>query len=118
MQFWLGEMFLGTQALPRNRGAYVDTQNWHDSYFLDDLDRPVRPLVQTGQEKFVKSSIGLHHCVDFIEMIKMHIWNVQFGVRMRKLCLSDDLHPGLTGQTGPGAVRPVRNVQSELGVVF
>jgi len=30
VQFWLGEIFLGTQALPRNREAYVDTQNWHD----------------------------------------------------------------------------------------
>jgi len=121
VQFWFGEIFLDTQALPRNRGAYVDTQNLYDSGFLDDLDRPVRPLVQTGQtgqEKFVKSSIGLHHCVDLIETIEMHIWNVQFGVRMRKLCLPEDLYPGLPGQTGPGAVRPVRNTQSELGVVF
>ena len=100
VQFWLREISLDTQALSRNSGTYVDTQNWHDSGFLDDLDRPVRPLVQTGQigqGKFVKSSNGLHHCVDFIEMIKMHIWNVQFGVRMRKLCLPEDLHPGLTG---------------------
>ena len=99
----------------------VDTQNWHDSDFLDDLDRPVRPLVQTGQtgqEKFVKSSIGLYYCVDLVETIEMYIWNVQFEIRMRKLCLPEDLHPGLTSQTGPGAVRPVRNVQSELGVVF
>ena len=106
----------------------VTTQNWHDSVFLDNLDRPVRPLVQTdqtGQEKFVKSSIGLYHCIDFVETIEMHIWNVQFGVRMRKLCLPEDLHPGLTGQTGLGAVtsvqrpiKPVRNAQSELGVVF
>ena len=58
---------------------------------------------------------GLHHCVDLVETIKMHIWNVQFGVQMRKLCLSEDLHPG---RTGPGAVRPVRNTQLELGVVF
>ena len=96
VQFWLREIFLDTQALSRNRGTYVDTQNWHDSGFLDDLDRPVRPLVQTGQigqEKFVKSSIGLHHCVDLVEMIKMHIWNIQFGVQMRKLCLLEDLHP-------------------------
>ena len=28
--FGLGDMFLSTQALLRNRGAYVDTQNWHD----------------------------------------------------------------------------------------
>ena len=104
-------MFLGTQALPRNRGAYVDTQNLYDSGFLDDLDRPVRPLVQTGQtsqKKFVKSLIKLHHCVDLVETIKMHIWNVQFGVRMRKLCLPKDLHPSLTGQIGPGAVRLVQ----------
>ena len=88
MQFWFGEMSLDTQALPRKRGAYVDTQNWHDLGFLDNLDRPVRPLVQTGQtgqEKFVKSSIGLHHCIDIVETIEMHIWNVQFGLRMREI---------------------------------
>ena len=28
--FGLWDIFLGTQALPTNRGAYVDTQNWHD----------------------------------------------------------------------------------------
>jgi hypothetical protein len=54
----------------------VDTQNWHNLGFLNDLDRPVRPLVQTGQtgqEKFVKSLIRLHHCVDLVETIEMHI---------------------------------------------
>ena len=66
-------------------------------------------------EKFVKLSIRLYHCIDLVETIKIHMWDVQFGVRMRKLCLPEDLHPGLTG---PGAVRPVRNAQSELGVVF
>ena len=83
----------------------VDTQNWHDSDFLHDLDKLVRLLVQTGhtgQKKFVKSSIGLHHCIDIVETIEMHIWNVQFGVRMRKLCLPEDLNPGQTGpETGP-----------------
>ena len=74
--FRLGDMFLGTQALPRNRRAYVDTQNWHDSGFLDNLCMPVRPLIQTGQtglDKFVKLPIGLDHCVDLIETIEMHI---------------------------------------------
>ena len=50
------EVFLGTQALPRNRGAYVDTQNWHTSGLLDNLGRPVRPVIETGQigqDKFV-----------------------------------------------------------------
>ena len=78
--------------------------------FLDNLERPVRPLIQTGQigqEKFVKLTIGLHHCIDIVETIEMHIWNVQFGVWMRELCLPEDLHPGLTGLTDPGAVRPV-----------
>ena len=86
----------------------VDTQNWHDSDFLDDLDRLVRPLVQTGQtgqEKFVKLSIRLHHCIDLVETIKIHMWNVQFGVRMRKLCLPEDL----TGQTGPKRTIRVRS---------
>ena len=27
-QFWLRRMFFGKQALPKNRGAYVDSQNW------------------------------------------------------------------------------------------
>ena len=26
-QFWSREVFFGTQALPKNRGAYVDDQN-------------------------------------------------------------------------------------------
>ena len=96
------EKCFSIRKLYQETGAYVDTQNWHDSCFLDDLDRPVRPLVQTGQEKFVKSSIGLHHCVDLVEMIEMHIWNVQFGVQMRELYPPEDLHPVLAGQTGPG----------------
>ena len=80
---------------------------------LDSLGEPVRPVIETGQTglgNIVKMPIGLHHCVDLIETIEMHMWNVQFGVRMRKLCLLEDLHPGLTGQTGPGAVRPVQRL--------
>ena len=92
---------------------------------LGRLGEPIRPVGKTGPTglgNIIKLLIGLHHCLDLVKTIEMHIWNVQFGVRMRKLCLPDDLHPG---QTGPGAVRPVRrpvrpvrNVQSELGVVF
>ena len=43
IQFWSRGVFFGTQALPKNRGAYVDDQNWHRS------NRPVRPLAGTGQ---------------------------------------------------------------------
>ena len=85
---------------------------------LGSLGEPVKSVVETGQTglgNIVKLPIGLHRCVDLIETIEIHIWNVQLGVRMRKLCLPEDLHPGLTG---PGADRPVRNAQSELGVVF
>ena len=28
-QFWLRRIFFGKQALPKNRGADVDSQNWH-----------------------------------------------------------------------------------------
>ena len=28
-QFWSRRVFFGTQTLPKNRGAYVDDQNWH-----------------------------------------------------------------------------------------
>ena len=28
-QFWLRRMFFGKQVLPKNREAYVDSQNWH-----------------------------------------------------------------------------------------
>ena len=51
-------------------------------------------------------------------MIEMYIYDVQFGVRMGKLRLQEDLH---LGQTGSGAVRPVwrpvrpvQTAQSEL----
>ena len=28
-QFWSRRVLFGTQVLPKNRGAYVDDQNWH-----------------------------------------------------------------------------------------
>jgi len=28
-QFWFRRIFFGKQALPKNKGAYVDSQNWH-----------------------------------------------------------------------------------------
>ena len=85
----------------------VGTQNWHKTRFAGNQGEPVRPVIKTGQDNFVKLSIGLHHCVDLIELIKMHIWNIQFGVRMGKLWLQKDLHLRQTVQIGPGAVRPV-----------
>jgi hypothetical protein len=44
--------------------------------------------------KLSKMCNELHHCVSLVEMIKKHIWNVQFGVRMRELCLRENICRG------------------------
>jgi hypothetical protein len=49
-----------------------------------------RNLLTTKNVHFcevVKMCNGLHHYVALVEVVKKHIWNVQFGVRMRELCL-------------------------------
>ena len=54
----------------------VGTQNWHKTRFAGNQGEPVRPVIktgQTGQDNFVKLSIGLHHCVDLVEAIEIHI---------------------------------------------
>ena len=59
--------------------------------------------VQTGQTSkvnFIKMQIRLHHCVALVETIKMHIWNVQFGLWVRELWLREELTQTRTGQTG------------------
>ena len=33
----------------KKQGAYVDTQNWHNSGLLDNLGKLVRPSVETGR---------------------------------------------------------------------
>jgi hypothetical protein len=40
--------------------------------------------------EIVKICNGLHHCVPLVEMVKKHIWNVQFGVQVKELCLQKD----------------------------
>ena len=35
-QFWSRRVFFGTQTLPKNRGAYVDDQNWYDWVYQSD----------------------------------------------------------------------------------
>ena len=62
----------------RNKSVLLllDTRNWHNSSLLDNLSKPVRPIVETGQtgsEDMVKSQIGLHYSVDLAETIEMHI---------------------------------------------
>ena len=73
--------------------------------------RPVRPLCLTGQTdlvKVLKMQNGLHHYLDLVETIKMHMWNVRFGLRMREIWLQEVLHPGRP-------VRPVyRSGQTDL----
>ena len=41
-QFWSRGLFSGMLASPKNRGAYVDDQNWHWS------NRPVWPVLESG----------------------------------------------------------------------
>ena len=74
----------------------VDTVQVFWTTWVDRSDLSCIETGQTGQDKFVKLSIGLHHYVDLVEPIEMHMLNVQFGVRMRKLCLLEDPHAGLT----------------------
>jgi hypothetical protein len=57
---------------PENRGHMLTTKNIH---FCE----------------VVKMCNELYHCVPLIEMIKKHIWNAQFGVRMRELCLRENI---------------------------
>jgi hypothetical protein len=90
---------------PENMGAYVDNQKCQ---FCE----------------VVKMCNRLYHCVPLVEMVKKHIWNVQFRVRMRELCLRENVwttgprspvlpvREGLaqiwtTGTTGPKPVLPI-----------
>jgi hypothetical protein len=57
---------------PKNRRAYVDNQKCSFCEVVKMCNRP-------------------HHCVPLVEMVKKHIWNVQFGVRMRELCLQENI---------------------------
>ncbi len=41
--------------------------------------------------KVVKMCNKLHHCIPLVEMVKKHIWNVQFGVQMKELCLQENV---------------------------
>ena len=57
---------------------------------MSRLGGPVRPVPKTGQTglvKLLKKHNELNHCVDLVETIEMHIWNVQFGLRMREIWL-------------------------------
>jgi hypothetical protein len=61
----------------------------------------VGPPSQTTQVKVLKKQFGLHHWIGLVEYIKIHIQNVQFGVRMKEIWLLEDLHAA-------EAVRPPR----------
>ena len=70
---------------------------------------PVRHIPKIDQTSFVKLlkiQIRLHHCVNLLETIKMHIWN---GSSAPQSYWSDRF---------VGAVRPVFAVKSELEVVI
>ena len=52
-QFWLRRIFFGKQALPKNRGAYVDNQNWH---------QPVWPVWPSGLTGMTERSDRSRRC--------------------------------------------------------
>jgi hypothetical protein len=60
IMFVLSSVFRFMHYKPENRGTYVDNKKF---LFCE----------------VVKMCNGLHLCVPLVEMIKKHIWNVQFG---------------------------------------
>jgi hypothetical protein len=78
-----------------NNNECVNTQIWQ--VWVDRLDR-WSPT--TGLVKLLKRQFGLHYWTTLVVVIKIHIWNVQFWLRMREVWLQEDLHIELTGQTG------------------
>ena len=71
--------------------------------------RPVRPLYLTGQTdlvKVLKMQNGLHHCVDLVETIKMHMWKVRFGLWMRDMASESSAPQADRSDRFTGAVRP------------
>jgi hypothetical protein len=50
--------------LPKNRGAYVPTQNWQVSSDRSDL---WAPPFQTGVVKVHEILLGLHHWIGLVE---------------------------------------------------
>lgn len=78
----------------------------------------VGPTGQTDQTNVLQIWIGLHHWIVLVEMIEMHMCNIQFGVRMRDLWLRQysacaggnrsDRSP-LTGQTSGAKVLKRQN---------
>ena len=90
-------MFLGTQALPRNRGAYVDTQNWHDEGFLDNLGRIGQTSLLNRSDRSRQvcqianwtASLRRSRRDDRNAYIERPIWNLD-----EEVMPPEDLHPG------------------------
>jgi hypothetical protein len=72
--------------------------------------------------KVVKIYNGSHHCVPLVETIEKHIWNVQFGDRMKELCPLEsctcelqELPMDQTGTSGPRPELPIRGRKLRTG---
>ena len=123
--FGLGDLFLGTQALPRNRGAYVDTQNWHDEGFLDNLGRTgqTSPLNRSDRSRQVCQianwTVPLRRSRrdDRNAYIERLIRSPDEGVMPPRRPAPRSDRSDRSRAVRP-VQRPVRNAQSELGVVF
>jgi hypothetical protein len=53
--------------------------------FWENPDDPNSQTVYSGFRDDLKSPNGVHHNVELIETIKMHIWIAQFELRMKEL---------------------------------
>jgi hypothetical protein len=95
IMFVWSSVFMFMHHKPKNRGAYVDNQKC--------------PFCEV-----VKMYNGLHYYVPLVEMVKKHIWNVQFGVRMRELCLRENIWT--IGTTGPRS--PVLPIREDLAQIW
>lgn len=67
-QFWYRTLFLMRKLNKKNRGAYVDDQNWQ---FLDRWP----DHVWTGWDMCFKIQIGLHHWISQGRLATSNIWD-------------------------------------------
>jgi hypothetical protein len=80
------------QTLPGSCGSLHDTASCCGLMRQDQCT--VGTVLTTKKCLFcevVKIYNRLHYCVPLVEMVKKHIWNVQFMVRIRELCLWENI---------------------------
>jgi hypothetical protein len=85
---------------------------------MDELVRLVASPGQTYLVKVLKRKFELHLWIALIKTIKMHIWNVQFGLWMREIWLRQDLHLGQSDRPDDMGGRPGLDCVNRVGIRF